>query len=320
MLFTLAYPIGNAEADASFADPENVTKLVRAAEEAGFSTLAMTDHPAPSRKWLERGGHAGFDPLAALTFCAAVTTRIRLMTYLLVLPYRNPLLVAKSVATADRLSGGRLDLVVGSGYLRSEFAALGVDFDSRGELLDEAIDVLRKVFEPERFEYTGSTFVSRGVTIRPQPVQLPHPPIWIGGNGARARQRAALVGDGWSPFQSDAVGVQTARTVAMASMEDLRLAIADLHRRVTEAGRAISDVPIQLQTTSLTHTNDLPASGACEHIAELHALGVSRLVVKAPPGGIEETVEAISEFGREVIGHSAVIQTEERRGQIETHP
>src|SRR5215204_4015316 len=98
------------------AEPESIVHLVQALERAGFDGLGFTDHPAPSRKWLATGGHPSYDPFAALAFCAAVTSRIRLMTYLAVLPYRNPMLMAKSVATVDRLSGGRLTLVVGSGY------------------------------------------------------------------------------------------------------------------------------------------------------------------------------------------------------------
>ncbi len=132
------------------AEPAAIVATARAAERAGFSMLGYTDHPAPSRKWLEGGGHSTFDPFAGLCFLAAVTERVGLMTYLAVLPYRNPLLLAKSVATVDRLSGGRFTMVAGTGYLRSEFSALGRSFENRNELFDEAVDVIRNVYRDPR--------------------------------------------------------------------------------------------------------------------------------------------------------------------------
>jgi hypothetical protein len=106
--FTVEHPVGQPGCAPELYQQEGLAAFVQAAEEAGFDAVAFTEHPAPSLKWLQAGGHESLDPLAALAFAAAVTTRIRLMTYLLVLPYRNPLITAKMIATVDLLSKGRL--------------------------------------------------------------------------------------------------------------------------------------------------------------------------------------------------------------------
>ena len=159
----------------------------------------MTDHPAPDAKWLASGGHPRSIPFVALSFAAAATTRLRVQTHILVLPYRNPLLTAKSVLSLDVLSGGRVILGVAPGYLKPEFAALGVDFDERNELTDEAIDVMRRVWSEDEVVAEGRHF-TRGTSMRPRPVQQPHPPIWIGGNSTAAIRRAVERGQGWVPF------------------------------------------------------------------------------------------------------------------------
>jgi probable F420-dependent oxidoreductase len=305
MRFTLAYPLQTSGCSPYFAEPGTMIRVAAAAERAGFEAIAMTDHPAPSRKWLTHGGHAAFDPLAALSFCAAATSTLRLMTYLLVLPYRNPLLVARSIATADRLSAGRLDAVVGPGYLRSEFAALGVDFHRRGRLFDEALDVIRRVFIDDEFRFTGAGFTALGVAIEPKPVQMPHPPLWIGGNGARARERAARHGAGWSPVQMDQDTLRTTGSVAMGSIEEVRLAVEDLARRVNDAGRPSGSVKVQLQSLVVSDITDDP-NGVLERVAELDDAGVDQLVVHAPPADVERAVSAIEAFGEGVIAQHAV--------------
>ena len=129
---------------------------------AGFDACFVTDHPAPDAKWLAGGGHHALDPFVALSFAAAATTRLRVQTHILVLPYRNPLLTAKSVLSLDVLSGGRVILGVAPGYLKPEFAALGVNFDERNELTDEAIDVMRRVWTEDEIETVGRHFRTRG--------------------------------------------------------------------------------------------------------------------------------------------------------------
>ena len=133
-------------------------------------------------------------------YAAARTTTLRLIPNIVVLPYRNPFVVAKSGATLDLLSGGRFTLAVGVGYLKREFAALGVDFEERAALFDEALEVIRAIWTTDDVTFEGTHFNARGITAHPRPVSDPHPPIWIGGNTGAARRRVAEKGDGWCPF------------------------------------------------------------------------------------------------------------------------
>src|SRR4051794_35272743 len=140
MRFTVQYPLTISGYSSDFLQAAAMVRFARAAEEAGFSAIAVTEHPAPSQKWIQAGGHDRLDVTTALGVCAAVTPRIALMPYAMVLPYRNPFVAAKAVATLDVLSGGRVVLAAACGYLRSEFLALGVEFEERNDLFDEAVE------------------------------------------------------------------------------------------------------------------------------------------------------------------------------------
>src|SRR5215213_4860025 len=122
------YPLVTHPFHPDFVNRRGLVRLARAAEAAGFEGIGFTDHPAPSHKWLNAGGHDALDPFVALAVVAATTERMRLIPNIVVLPYRNPFLVAKASATLDVLSDHRFVLSVATGYLRSEYRALGVDF------------------------------------------------------------------------------------------------------------------------------------------------------------------------------------------------
>src|SRR5208282_4072445 len=132
-------------------------------------------------------------------FFAGATTKLRVMTNLTVVPYRNPLLLTKSMTAVDVVSGGRATFVLGTGYLRSEFLALGVEFEERNALFDEALEVIGRSWSEDDVVYEGLHFKALGQTQRPRPPG-PGPKIWIGGNGMVARQRAARHGHGWTPL------------------------------------------------------------------------------------------------------------------------
>src|SRR5581483_7026599 len=261
--------------------------------------ISFTDHPAPSHKWLHAGGHDALDPFAALSFVAAVTERVRLIPHVVVLPYRNPFIVAKAAATIDALSGGRFVLTVAPGYLRSEYRALGVDFEQRNELFDQALEVLRGVWREDEFSYEGATFVAAGVTANPKPR---HVPIWIGGNSALARRRVARFGDGWSPFHASAQLAKTARTRPLDSLDDLAPLLDDLRRRVTEEGRDPSAVDVHFGT-------NLPGPGSPGFSADAHlacladmaALGVTWTGVGVPGTSLAHALEALEQYGEAVI-------------------
>jgi probable F420-dependent oxidoreductase len=300
--YSLVLPVGSGGP----ADPSDLSKiadLAREAESLGFAALAFTEHPAPSSKWLNHGGHETLDPIVALAYCAASTTRIRLMPYLCVLPYRNPLLSAKSLATLDIVSGGRLTIVTGAGYLRSEFRALGVDFAERNELLDEALEVLSKLWAAPAFDYEGRHFQAVAQVSRPLPVQQPHPPIWIGGNSRRARERAARFGSGWSPMQLDEGIAATARTAHLATVEQLADAIAELHALLRSEGRTADGFSIQLEARATNFTGSPVTPQARRHqVSELASIGVSSCVVHVPTDASVSAGEVLRRLGDELMG------------------
>src|SRR5947199_5759764 len=118
MKFMVEYPVLSDVDNGAWLEAANIAEFARTAEQSGFDAISLTDHPAPSKKWLDTGGHETFDPFVGLAFCAAVTTRIKLLTHLIVVPYRNPLLMARSMSSVDVLSGGRSIYTLGTGYLR----------------------------------------------------------------------------------------------------------------------------------------------------------------------------------------------------------
>ena len=120
---------------------------------------------------------------------------------------------------------------MGVGYLKREFAALGVEFDERADLVEEALQVIRAVWTADDITFEGRHFTANGITAHPRPVTHPHPPIWIGGNTGAARRRVAAYGDGWCPFPAPAVLAKTARTSSMETLDELKAGIDDLRRR-----------------------------------------------------------------------------------------
>jgi probable F420-dependent oxidoreductase len=213
--------------DGDMLDAGPVAELAVAAEKARWNGFAFTEHPAPTGKWLDTGGHQSLDPFVALSHVAAVTTKLKLLTYLAVLPYRNPLLLAKSAATVDKLSNGRFILGVGTGYLKAEFFALGVDFDERNDLFDEALDVMPLHWSGEPFDYQGKHFNCRGTIGRPRPVQTPIP-IWIGGNAKRTLRRVGERAQGWMPLTGPAGTFSTVRSPEVTSADDIVTKLAML--------------------------------------------------------------------------------------------
>lgn len=282
--------------DGDLLDAGPVGEVAAAAERAGFDAISFTDHPAPGARWLASGGHQSLDPFVALAFAAAATERLRLLTYLAVLPYRNPLLLAKSAASLDKLSGGRLTLGLGAGYLRGEFRSLGVDFDERNTLFDEALDVLPRHWRGEPFDYQGRHFHARDTVARPRPVQDPIP-IWIGGNAKVSRRRAAERAQGWMPMSGGPELAATARTPVLGSVAELASATAGVREQARAAGR--SD-PIDVVYSYHGDGIEEPATQSERHreaFAELRAAGVTWVVVSAPTRSLAATCAFLEAFG-----------------------
>src|SRR5271156_536776 len=181
MKLTITHPMHSHPYNPELVRGDGIAKVAAAAEAAGIHGFGFTDHPAPSQRWLEAGGHDALDPFVAMGYAAAHTTTLRLIPNIVVLPYRNPFVVAKSGATLDLLSGGRFTLAVGVGYLKREFAALGVDFEERAALFGEALDVIRAIWTTGNAGSAGARFAARGIGGCPFPARPPLPPIQIGG-------------------------------------------------------------------------------------------------------------------------------------------
>jgi probable F420-dependent oxidoreductase len=239
-------------------------------------------------------------------FAAARTTTLRLIPNIVVLPYRNPFVVAKSGATLDMLSGGRFTLAVGVGYLKREFTALGVEFDERAALFEEALEVIRGIWTTDDYSFEGRHFSAKGITAHPRPVSQPHPPIWIGGNTAAARKRVATFGDGWCPFPAPAVLAQTARTAALDSVDALAAGIADLRRRCDAAGRDWSRIDITFSNLGGGSPGDADfnADAYLSGLEKLAAVGVTWVQVQVPGDSLAHAVDAIEAFGSSVIAAS----------------
>ena len=167
------------------------------AEELGYSDVWVSDHVAvPTGADYPPSAYV-FEPLVALTWVAAYTKRVGLGTTVLVLPMRNPLIVAKMVASLDHLSGGRVILGIAAGWLEAEFNALGVPFAERGQRTDEAIDIMRRVWTDDHITADYPVHNAHFVSMRTKPQPQRHLPLWIGGHADVALRRAIAVGDGW---------------------------------------------------------------------------------------------------------------------------
>jgi probable F420-dependent oxidoreductase len=303
--YTLEYPSELPTAPDDFLRPDVISGVATQAEAAGFSAVALSEHPAPSVKWRNNGGHNTLDPIAALSFMAAVTSRIRLMTNLYVLPFRNPYLSAKALGSLDLVSGGRLIAGVGAGYLRSEFSAVGVDIDRRAELLDEALTALRSIWTEPETPFTGADFEAVGVVHLQHPVQRPHPPIWIGGNGAAAIRRVVEHGDGWMPIIAAAGMASTMRTAAIENTEQFGAAVVRLRDRLADAGRDPSTVDIQVVCPFVDLDDDASVTHARDALAELAEYGATWAVVHVDGSSPQAAVDYIKAFGAQMIGQPA---------------
>jgi alkanesulfonate monooxygenase SsuD/methylene tetrahydromethanopterin reductase-like flavin-dependent oxidoreductase (luciferase family) len=197
------------------------------------------------------------------------------------------------------LSGGRFVLSVATGYLRSEYRALGVDFERRNELFDEALEVLRGVWSTDELSYAGSAFVASGVTANPKPR---HVPIWIGGNSALSRGRVARFGDGWNPFPAPARLAKTARTRPLETLDELAPLLDDLRRRAVAAGRDPATIDVQFGTNEPGPGSDaFSAAAHLDALGKMAALGVTWNSVNLPVASLDRAVDALERYGSEVI-------------------
>jgi probable F420-dependent oxidoreductase len=294
--YSLELPTQRVESATEFVSAEAIADTARVAEASGFAAVHVTDHPAPDAKWLDHGGHHALDPFVALSFAAAATTDVKLLTNVYIAAYRNPFLGAKSIQSLQVLSGGRLIIGTAAGYLKPEFKALGIDFDNRGALLDEALDVLESVLTGEDVAYEGASFAARGVRLRPVPTP---PPIWVGGNSKPAVRRAVSRAQGWAPFNTFGYAAAS-RTAEISTVEELESAIAWARKYAAEIGRT---EPLDI-CFSAGNLFDDSRSIDERHaaVARLEEAGVTWLTIAPAGANRSEVIDRAHAFAEEFIG------------------
>lgn len=277
---------------------ENIAQLSALLEMVGFDAVSVTDHPVPTGRWLDAGGHFAHDPFVELSFVAAATHRLKLQTGILVLPYRNPFLTARAVATLDVFSNGRVVLGVGAGYLKGEYKALGVDFERRNEITDEYLKAIKTAWMADEFTFEGTGYQALGNRILPRTVQKPHPPLWIGGNSKRAIRRAAELGDGWCPFFTQGAVSTTSRTAAISDEAGLAAGIEYLHQCCENIGRTqYPDVFVG----GISAPDVWNAQKIIDKLSSFAELGVTGAGVPLTGSSYAEWRESAERYGSEVI-------------------
>jgi len=296
---SVSFPFDQIDAPQEFGTLDAVREIAAAAEEAGFSSGCVTDHPVPSYRWLDNGGHYAQDPFVMLSLIAACTTRLGLQTNILVLPYRNPFLTARAVSSLDVFSGGRVILGIGTGYLKPEFKALGVDFDARNDLADEYLRALKAAFTGEDFTFEGTGYTAVGNRLRPAPLQQPHPPFLVGGNSKRALRRAVELGDAWHPFIVPKIVTDTARTATLEHIDDLVDSIAYLRDHSAKVGRA--EPPQVIASGTFRVAPGWSAEEALDHYGRLREMGVHASGTGIAADTRAAWCDQARRFGEEVI-------------------
>jgi probable F420-dependent oxidoreductase len=280
------YGIGPVES------PDFAVAFARLAEAHGFESLWVVEHVVMATEYrsvypYDPSGRSPFtaevaqpDPLVWLGYVAAATTRIRLATGVLILPQRNPLILAKELATLDRLSGGRVELGIGMGWVREEAEAVGAPFDDRGRRADEYVAVMRTLWREPVASFAGDYVRFAGMVSRPAPLQPGGVPIVVGGHTPAAARRAGRLGDGFFPL-----GVSDER-------------LGELRAIMAEAARAHGRDPDAIAVTCL----GTPDARAAERYARL---GVDRMVIAALQPDLDALARVFERFRREVIDRSA---------------
>jgi len=274
---------------------ENMRLAAQTVEELGFDSLWVSEHIVVPRKSATRypGSASGqfpvppdmpfLEPISTLLFVAGCTERVQLGTSICVLPCRNPVIVAKELATLDVLSGGRLIFGAGVGWWAEEFAMLGVPFQQRGARTDEYIQLIKKLWTEDNPSFRGRFWQIEEVGFAPKPLQKPHPPIWVGAWTEPGLRRAGRLGDAWH--------------AAWTPPELLAQMFARVQAYAREAGRDPKTIELTLRA-SLTATED--SQRTIERLKSYQEVGVSHLVLEMWVGSVEQFRQALERFSREV--------------------
>lgn len=301
----------------ALATPSVLSTIARRGEELGFGFIAISDHVVIPRNiesrypYSETGEFAAaaagecLDQLTMLSFLAGQTTGLKLVTSVMVLPHRSPVLTAKMLATIDVLSEGRLIVGCGVGWMREEFEALGAPpYDERGAVGDEYIRVFKELWTSDKPEFEGKYASFSDITFAPKPVQKPHPPIWIGGESPPAMRRAARLGDGWYPIGNNP-------RHPLRTIDQLTDAFARLHTYAEDVGRDPADINLGYSLSWVDNPNGNTSgerpmlTGSPEQVAEdiraLEDLGVRYMRVGFEGNTLDELLGRMERFADAVM-------------------
>ena len=282
--------------------PHNIIPIAKKADELGFAVAMFPDHVVlpnevdsaypytPTGIFPATDTNEATEQLTMLAFLAGQTESIRLVTSVMIVPHRPPVLTAKVLSTIDVLSNGRLTVGVGVGWLEKEFEALQTPpFEERGAVTDEYIRIFKELWTSESPRFEGKYHSFSDLTFLPKPVQKPHPPIWVGGESRRALRRAAELGDGWQP-------IGTNNQFPLATPDQIASAMRRLDRYVERAGRPQGSVEVicRMHGYSLDANGGRPDSpdrptfsGSADQIASdirrYEDMGVSHLIAAFVP-------------------------------------
>ncbi len=292
------------------ATPEALETLVARGEALGFSSVVIADHivfPVTIKSkypYTVSGAFPGqgdqLEQLSLMAFIAGKTRALRLISSVMILPHRNPVVTAKMLATIDVLSGGRVTVGVGVGWMREEFEALDApEFDRRGAASDEYIRIFKALWTQDPASFHGEFYRFDSIRCLPHPVQRPHPPIWIGGHSKAALRRVARLGDGWHP-----VGANPA---APLRPPEMRARLDELHRLTEAEGRDPSRLTISYKAPIYDAGQGVdgaaerrPFSGSQQAIADdigvFAALGVSELIFDFRSESLAESLDRMARF------------------------
>ncbi|MBT2525285.1 LLM class F420-dependent oxidoreductase [Streptomyces sp. ISL-99] len=280
------------------AGPEGLVEVARAADRSGFAYIASCDHVAIPRRLADAMSTVWYDPVATLSFLAAATERVRLLSHVAVVGLRHPLVSAKQYATLDHLSGGRLVLGVGAGHVREEFDALGADFDGRGGVLDETIDALRAALGPDEYpEFAGERYAFSGLGQRPRPAQE-RVPVWVGGSSPAAVRRAALRGDGWLP-QGDPRDRLPRQITRLRALREEAGIVAPLTVGAITEPLYVGDAAWNVGRRTVAGKPEAIA----ESLRAYGAMGVDQIQVRFRSRGRTELTDQMAAFAAEVAPH-----------------
>src|SRR3989449_6766636 len=281
------------------ATPDIIRGAAVRAEQLGYDSVWVSDHVVVPHANIVNFGETVFAPLVTLAVVAGATRRVRLGTTVLIVPYRNAVVTAKMIASLDALSGGRVVLGIGAGWVAAESAALGVPFAERGAMTDEYLAAMQELWTSRAPSFAGKYTRFGGLVFEPKPLQKPHPPIWVGGHSKAALRRVARLGDGWHP-----VGANAAVPLPPAELKAL---LDELSRLTVEAGRDPTSLTIcykapvyDPQLQRLPGGERRPFSGNPDQIAADIAayarLGVSELVFDFRSETLAESLERMERF------------------------